>query len=147
MKKPLVLVMGPTANAAYIIGGRTIDSVLGFNPLDPNHSTSTNAGAHDMMQFQYENVKVIFCDEISMVGSMKLVKINFRFQDIADGCHKQKFMGGISFVASGDLWQLPPIYDSIVTDKNHLDGRPECAPSYWNENFKIYYLTEKMRSQ
>ena len=48
---------------------------------------------------------------------------------------------------SGDLWQLPPIYDSIVTDNNRLDGRPACAPSHWNENFLIYYLTEKMRSQ
>ena len=56
-------------------------------------------------------------------------------------------MGGISFVASGDLLQLPPIYDSLVTDNNHLDGRPDCAPSHWNENFRIYYLTEKMRSQ
>ena len=33
-----------------------------------------------------------------------------------------------------------------MTDKNHLDGRPKCAPSHWIENFKIYYLTEKMRS-
>ena len=48
---------------------------------------------------------------------------------------------------SGDLWQLPPIYDSIVTDNNHLDGRPACAPSHWNENFRIFYLTEKMRCQ
>ena len=48
---------------------------------------------------------------------------------------------------AGDLWQLPPIYDSIVTDNNHLDGRPACAPSHWNEHFLIYYLTEKMRSQ
>ena len=47
----------------------------------------------------------------------------------------------------GDLWQLPPIYDSMVTDKNHLDGRPDFAPSHWNENFEIYYLTQKMRSQ
>ena len=23
---------------------------------------------------------------------------------------------------SGDMWQLPPIYDQIVLDKNHLDG-------------------------
>ena len=47
---------------------------------------------------------------------------------------------------SGDLWQLPPIYDNLVTDNNQLDGRPKCAPSHWNEYFKIYYLTEKMRS-
>ena len=34
-----------------------------------------------------------------------------------------------------------------MTDNNHLDGRPDCAPSHWNTNFLIYYLTEKMRSQ
>ena len=45
------------------------------------------------------------------------------------------------------MWQLPPIYDQIVMDNNHLDGRPDCAPSHWNENFRIFYLTEKMRSQ
>ena len=35
----------------------------------------------------------------------------------------------------------------MVTDNNHLDGRPDCAPSHWNEHFQIFYLTEKMRSQ
>ena len=35
----------------------------------------------------------------------------------------------------------------MITEKNHLDGRPECAPSHWNDNFVIYYLTQKMRSQ
>ena len=44
------------------------------------------------------------------------------------------------------MWQLPPIYDSIVMDKSHLDGRPDFAPSHWNQHFKIFYLTEKMRS-
>ena len=33
----------------------------------------------------------------------------------------------------------------MVFDRNNLDGRPACAPSHWNENFQIYYLTEKMR--
>ena len=53
----------------------------------------------------------------------------------------------MDFIISGDLWQLPPIYDNLVTDNNNLDGRPECSPSHWEENFKIFYLTEKMRSQ
>ena len=101
LQKPPVIVMAPTANAAYIIGGKTIDSVLGFNPMDANRYTQTDAGRLAMMKFQYEDIKAIFCDEISMVGSMKLAKINFRFQDIADGPQKQEFMGGISFVASG----------------------------------------------
>ena len=45
------------------------------------------------------------------------------------------------------MWQLPPIYDTMVTERNNSDGRPDCAPSHWNENFEIYYLTEKMRSR
>ena len=35
LKKPPVIVMAPTANAAFIIGGKTIDSALGFSPLIP----------------------------------------------------------------------------------------------------------------
>ena len=35
----------------------------------------------------------------------------------------------------------------MIYDNNNLDGRPDCAPSHWNEHFQIYYLTEKMRSQ
>ena len=38
------------------------------------------------------------------------------------------------------------MYDSLITEKSHLDGRPDIAPSPWNEHFRIYYLTEKMRS-
>ena len=138
--------MAPTANAAFIVGGKTIDSALGFSPLDINRYTEAPASKMASMKFQYEDVQVIFCDEISMVGSMKLAKINYRLQDLVEGSKKHLFMGGISFVASGDLWQLPPIYDNLITDNNHLDGRPDVAPSHWNENFKVYYLTEKMRS-
>ena len=36
--------------------------------------------------------------------------------------------------------------DSLVTEKNHLDGRPNIAPCQWKDHFKIFYLTEKMRS-
>ena len=79
--------------------------MLGFNPSDSNRYTQTDAGRMAMMQFQYEDVKVVFCDEISMVGSMKLAKINFRFQDIVDGSRKKEFMGGISFVASGEYFK------------------------------------------
>ena len=77
LKKPPVIVMAPTANAAFIIGGKTIDSVLGFLPIDGNRYTQANPGKMAMMTFQFEDVHAIFCDEISMVGSMKLLKINY----------------------------------------------------------------------
>merc|ERR1711888_404096 len=144
LKKPSILMMAPTANAAFIIGGRTIDSMLGFSPMDQRNYAQSDPARMSQMKFQYEDVDVIFIDEISMVGSSKLSKIHFRFQDLADGANKTKFMGGISVIAVGDFWQLPPICDNFITDNNSLDGRPKFAPSHWKENFKIYYLTQKM---
>ena len=93
--------MAPTANAAFIIRGKTIDSALGFSPTDMNRYTPADAAKIAKMKFQYEDVEVVFCDEISMVGSMKLAKINYRFQDLKEGSKKHEFMGGVSFVASG----------------------------------------------
>ena len=163
IQKPSVLTMAPTANASFLIGGKTNDSALGFSPMDSNCYRSADEGRMATMKFMYEDLKLIVVDEISMVGAMKLAKINYRLQELADGHSKQQFMGGISFIASGlfyifivlsynqscsgDLRQLPPIHDSLITDKNKIDGRPEIAPSHWKQNFKIYYMTEKMRSQ
>ena len=98
-----MLVVAPTANAAFLIGGKTVDSALGFFPMENNRYSQAQPGKMSMMKFQYDDVKVIFCDEISMVGSMKLAKINYRLQDLAEGGDRRDFMGGISFVASGNF--------------------------------------------
>ena len=50
LQKPHVLVMAPTAVAAYIIGGKTIDSVLGFSPTEGNKYTQANPGKMAMMK-------------------------------------------------------------------------------------------------
>ena len=56
-------------------------------------------------------------------------------------------MGGRSCIASGDWFQLPPVKNDYIFKNNRQDGRPACAPSHWNENYRIYFLTEKVRSQ
>ena len=99
--KPPLLIMAPTANAAQIIGGKTIDSALGFSPTDVNRYTSADEGRMAMMKFMYEDLKLIICDEVSMVGANKLSRINYRLQDLVDGERKHLFMGGVSFVATG----------------------------------------------
>ena len=145
INKPKVIVMAPTANAAFIVKGKTIESALGLNPKSFMNYVKPSGERQSNLKFLYEDVNVIFLDEVSMVGSAKLTKINFQLQDLSGSLKRRDFMGGISFVASGDLRQLPPIQDQLITEKNKLDGRPLCAPSHWDENFKIYYLTEKMR--
>ena len=106
MRKPPVLVIAPTANAAFLIGGKTIDSALSFFRKGNNQYTEASAGKMTTMKFEYDEVAVIFCDEISMVGSSKLTKINFRLQNLADGAKKNVFMGGKSFFASGNFFTL-----------------------------------------
>ena len=144
LRKLSSIVMAPTANASYIINGKTIESALGMLPMNTNTFSKSRRDNISNLNFLYQDVSMAFCDEKSMVGSSKFTRINFQLQDIKGS---NEFMGGISFVAVGDLRQLPPVREGYVYQKNSLDGRPKLAPSHWDENFKIFYLTEKMRSQ
>ena len=95
LKKPPVLVVAPTANAAFLISGKTVDSAIGFFPMENNRYSQAQPGRMSMMKFQYDDLHLIFCDEISIVGSMKLAKINYCLQDMANGSAKNEFMGGM----------------------------------------------------
>ena len=101
LQKISAVVMAPTANAAYIIGGKTIDSVLGFFPIEGNSYIQAKPNKLAMMKHQFEDLSLIVCDEISLVGSSKLLKINFRLQDLFGGARQQEYMAGINFIASG----------------------------------------------
>ena len=144
LRKPPAIVMAPTANAAYIINGKTIESALGMLPNRSNTFSKRKSNQVSNLSFLYEDVAVLFCDEISMVGSSKFTKMNFQMQDITGS---NEFMGGLPFVAVGDFRQLPPVRDQFVYEKNNLDGRPSIALSHWDDNFRIYYLSDKMRNQ
>ena len=143
--KPSVVAIAPTAKAAYIIQGKTIESAMRINMERYNTFSKSGHERTSQMAFEFEDVAAIVCDEVSMVGTNKLAAINFRMQEIALGQNKREFMGGISCIAIGDFRQLPPVLDNYIFDKSRLDGRPSIAPCHWNENFKIFNLTQKMR--
>ena len=144
--KPRILALAPTANAAFIIGGQTIEAALGLTGSNYKYQ-KLSADRESDLKFKYDEVSTLFIDEISMVGSGKLAKINFRLQDLADGKDKKTFMGGKSCITTGDMYQLPPVKDKYIFFNTNLDSRPSIAPSHWDENFTIFYLTEKMRSK
>ena len=101
-----MITMAPTANAAFLLNGKTIDSVLGFLPTEANHYLKASASKLATMRHNFEDVCLIVCDEISMVGSSKLLKINYRLQDIVEGPQSKEYMGGIPFVASGEAFNF-----------------------------------------
>nr|XP_039268201.1 uncharacterized protein LOC120343147 [Styela clava] len=142
--KPTVLVLSPTAAAARIIGGETIESGLKFSRNDDSEAFqvfSSNATS----AYEYENVKVVFIDEISMVGSNKLHQIHTRLEQILG--RKGMPFAGLPLIVTGDFSQLPPVKDTWIFANNRRPQRTDfTAPNKWKLHFKLYELTEKMRS-
>ena len=143
LDKPISLTIAPTGVAAYLVNGTTIESALGIQPTKDRAYVRNQPSRNSNLRFLYEDLKVIFIDEISMVGSDMLAKINFRLQDIMGNT---EFMGGVSIVCTGDFGQLPPVGQQMAWSTSFLDNRIDISPKHW-EAFKIYFLTEKMRSQ
>ena len=82
-----------------------------------------------------------------MVGSNMLLEIHRRLQQIKGVSYDVSF-GGISILAVGDLYQLPPVMQpplfSIVTDSYaQLHG----SGSLWVDNFMMIELDEVMRQK
>ena len=103
LTKPPLNTLAPTENAAFIIGGKTIDSALGILPVDQNKYSKASERKMATMRHNFEDVSIMFLDEVSMVGASKLLKINYRLQDLTYGERSKMYMGGISCVASGNL--------------------------------------------
>ena len=68
MDKVKVLVMAPTACAATIIQGKTIESALGMIPQSRWNYVPVAQEKQAKFIFLYEDLKVVFIDEISMLG-------------------------------------------------------------------------------
>jgi len=88
-------------------------------------------------------VKLIICDELSMVSNQQLVFINKRLQEFF--CTKEPF-GGHSLIFVGDLWQLPPIGNSAIFSPLDKGITSLAGSSLW-EQFRFYELDEIMRQK
>ena len=142
--KPVSITVAPTGVAAFLVNGSTIESALGINPQQRRNFVPSSYSRNSSLRYKYEELSTMFCDEISMVGTDKFVSMHIQMQGIRGN---NLFMGGVSMVVFGDFGQLPPVGQSMIWERSHLDSRPDIAPNHWNENFTIYHLTQKMRSQ
>ena len=106
LDKPISLTIAPTGVATYLVNGTTIESALGMQPTKDRAYVRSQPSRNSNLRFLYEDLQVIFIDEVSMVGSDMLAKINFRLQDIMGNT---EFMGGVSIACTGDFGQLPPV--------------------------------------
>lgn len=138
-----VLLCAPTGKAAHNIGGNTIHSAFGipvgrgfaFKPLDMHQL--------DSMRCKFFHLKIVFIDEISMVGKRMFNFINLRLQEIKGCC---KPFGGVSVIVFGDLYQLKPVMDSWIFTIPRV-GIESIGANLWQDHFTIFELEEIMRQK
>ena len=139
-----VLLTGPTGMSAYNIGGTTVHSALGLNVSQNNRVSRMSESTRNTIRSKLWHLKLIIIDEVSMIGSSTLRKIDNQLKQIFDT--DQKF-GGISIVFFGDFNQLRPVNDRyIFQSPKKNDYSLIAGPLLWR-SIKIYTLDEIMRQK
>jgi ATP-dependent exoDNAse (exonuclease V) alpha subunit len=91
------------------IDGTTLHSAFHIRPTTKyeihQYSKPASQDLQDM-RANYQNLKILIIDEISMISQTLLQKLHLTLQDIYEN---DEPFGSISILAVGDLLQLPPV--------------------------------------
>ena len=140
---PTVLLMAPTGVAAINIDGTTINTGLAVPTETGDYLPAMSDQRKTQYRLSLKDLKLIIVDEISMVGNTTLLHIHQRLKEIF-GTSSSNLFAGISIVAVGDLYQLPPIKKKAVFDSYKIESHNLCHP--WGV-FRMIELTEIMRQK
>ena len=140
-ENPTVLLSVPTGVAAVNINGTTINTPLAIpkNTGDTLPAMSKKNPNETIII----RIKLLVIDEISIVSNTSLHHIHQRLKEIFATSDSQLF-AGLSVIALGDLYQLPPIQRKPVFEDYKNDALNLYHP--WHV-FKMIELTEIMRQK
>ncbi|KAI2666920.1 ATP-dependent DNA helicase PIF1 [Labeo rohita] len=138
ISQPTVLLTEFTGTAAFNISGKTLHCLLKLpRSLKPPYQGLGNS--LDEMRAELSNAHILIINEISMVSKQLFAYVNWRLQQIKGN---QKPFGGLSILAVGDFFQLPPLGRAkplCVYEDHVLD--------FWKDNFQMVTLTQIMRQR
>ena len=138
-----VIRVAPTRKAAFNVSGYTIHSALKVPANKGFHYYPLDTDRLNTIRSQLGKLKIMFIDEISMVGSGLFNLINLCLQQIMG---TQSPFGGINLVTVGNLFQLHPVFDRWIFETPSSAYAP-LATNVWLEYFKMHELTEIMRQK
>ena len=143
----IALLTAPTGVAAFNINGMTLHSafLLGlskYNGFQPLSHEKLNT-----LRTKLSRLMFVIIDEVSMVGSNMLLGIHKRLQQIK-GASDKKVFGGVSILAVGDLYQLPPVCQTpLFSTVNDCYAQLYGSGSLWVDHFLMHELTQIMRQR
>ena len=132
--QPSVSVTASTGKAACDINGTTLHT--GFILPLQGRRTLQEGSVLNSLKKKYRYLNMIITDEISMTGLYTFDSLNTQLQKIKDD---KRDYGGVSIIAIGDLFQLPPVKMLVIY---HLIKNRINDP--WLK-FKLHELTEIVR--
>ncbi|XP_038135176.1 uncharacterized protein LOC119779572 [Cyprinodon tularosa] len=138
ISSPTVLLTAFTGTAAFNICGTTLHSLLKL-PRSLKPPIQGLGNQLDELRSELFNAQIIIIDEISMVSKPLFAYVDARLKQIKGN---QRPFGGMSVLAVGDFFQLPPVRQSkplCVHDPTDID--------LWQEHFQMVTLTEIMRQK
>ena len=138
-----VVKTAPIGKAAFNINGNTLHSAFKIPANRGFEYCALDSDRLNTIRTPLKNLKLIFVDEISMVGSGMFNFLNLRLQQIMGT--KEPF-GGISLITVGDLFQLKPVFDKWIFE-NSQTGYNALANNIWTDHFMLFELTEIMRQK
>ncbi|XP_064625952.1 uncharacterized protein LOC135486782 [Lineus longissimus] len=134
-----ILLTASTGTAAYNINGQTLNSALSIPNKRPIPVRGLAETTMNTLRASLYNLQVLIIDEISMVDWTMLYYVDSRLKQITGN---KELFGGISVLALGDFYQLPPVRATRLVTMNKKDTR-----NIWTSNFQLIELTEIMRQQ
>jgi hypothetical protein len=140
---PSVLLAAPTGVAAININGTTVHSALAIPRECGNNVPAMSDQKRTQMRLSLAELKLIIIDEISMVSNVGLLHIHQRLKEIFATPSSELF-AGISILAVGDFYQLPPIRSATTFSNYKNDSFNLCHPLHV---FKMTELEQIMRQK
>ena len=103
--------------------------------------------SHDRLntlRTKLSRLMLLIVDEVSMVGANMLLEIHKRLQQIKDDA----LLGGVSMLAVGDLYQLPPVGQApLFSTVSDCYAQLYGSGSLWVDHFLMHELTKVMRQR
>ncbi|XP_043471644.1 ATP-dependent DNA helicase PIF1-like [Leptopilina heterotoma] len=140
-----ILLCAPSGKAAFLINEVTLHTAFAL-PITQygGQISELSSNVANNLREKINDVKLVIIDEISMVGSCTLSRVDFRLRQIK-GINES--FGGISVILVGDLYQLPPVMDrAIYLPPKDLTLNVFAQNILWDE-FYYFELTEIMRQK
>ncbi|HIC30472.1 MAG TPA: hypothetical protein EYO76_01005, partial [Flavobacteriaceae bacterium] len=140
---PYVVRVAFTGVAAANIDGATIHSAFHFKFGKEYRQLTPESDAK--LKEMTENLKVLICDEFSMLDVDYLYMIHERLCDLKQEGYRKQF-GNIAIILVGDLMQLKPVKGTYIFEdpKNPNSKNMQCIWDLWKQ-FECVELRENHR--